>query len=114
MRLLPIIAFAAMMTFTLNAADLAGTWKGSIDTQMGAMGVTITIQAGTKLAGQVKAGEYQGAIENGKVDGEKISFETNIDPGKLTFEGTVAGDDMKLNMTGTQGTKYSLVCKRQK
>ena len=114
MRLLPIIAFAAMMTFTLNAADLAGTWKGAIDTQMGAMDVTITIQAGTKLAGQVKAGEYQGAIENGKVDGEKISFETNIDPGKLTFEGTVAGDDMKLNMTGTQGTKYSLVCKRQK
>jgi hypothetical protein len=26
----------------------------------------------------------------------------------------VAGDEMKLNMTGTQGAKYSVVCKRQK
>ena len=48
------------------------------------------------------------------MDGDKISFEANIEPGKLAFEGTVAGDEMKLNMTGTQGTKYSLLCNRQK
>src|SRR5215831_6986346 len=106
MRLLLIMAIAAMMTFTLNAADLAGTWKGPIETQMGTMDVTITIQRGASLAGQVNAGQYEGAIENGKVDGDKISFEANIDPGKLAFEGTVTGDEMKLNMTGTQGTRY--------
>jgi hypothetical protein len=30
------------------------------------------------------------------------------------FEGTVAGEEMKLNVTGTQGDKYALICKRQK
>jgi hypothetical protein len=30
MRLLLIIAITAMATFSLTAADLAGTWKGSM------------------------------------------------------------------------------------
>jgi hypothetical protein len=112
--LLLITAIAAMMAITLNAADVAGTWKGSMETQSGTMDTTITIRPGAALAGNVKAGEYEGAIENGKVDGDKISFEININPGKVTYRGTVAGDEMKLNVTGTQGNQYTLVCKRQK
>jgi hypothetical protein len=114
MKLLLMLAIAAIASFSLNAADVAGSWKGSMDTQIGAMDLTITFQPGATLAGKVKAGEYQGAIEKARLDGDKISFETSIDPGTLVFEGTVAGDEMKLNMTGTQGAKYSVVCKRQK
>ena len=114
MRAFLIMAILAMATFSLIAADLAGTWKGSMETQMGAMGVIITIKPGATLAGTVQAGEYDGPIENAKVAGDKISFETTIGPGKLTFDGTVAGDELKLNVTGTQGDKYTLVCKRQK
>jgi hypothetical protein len=62
----------------------------------------------------VTIAEMEGKIENGKLDGDKISFEVNIGPGKLAFEGTVAGDEMKLTVTGTSGNKYPLVCKRQK
>jgi len=114
MRLLLILAITAMVTFSLSAAGLTGTWKGSMETQMGETEVTITFQAGAALAGRVQAGEYEGAIENARLDGDKVYFETNIGPGKLTFEGTVAGDEMKVNVTGTQGNKYSLICKRQK
>lgn len=114
MRLLLIMAMAAMSTFAVYAADLAGTWKGSMETQMGTTDITISIQPGAALAGSVKAGEYEAAIEKGKVDGEKISFEMSIGPGKVVYEGTVDEDQMKLNVTGTQGDKYSLVCKRQK
>jgi hypothetical protein len=103
-----------MVTLTLTAADLAGTWKGSMETQMGATEVTITIQPGAALAGKVKAGEYEAPIEKAKLDGNKISFEMNVEPGKVMYEGTVTGDEMKLNVTGTQGDKYSLICKRQK
>src|SRR4051812_4839820 len=114
MRTLLIIAITAMATLSLMAADLAGTWKGSIETQMGNTEVLITVQPGTALAGKVQAGGYQGRIENAKVAGDKLSFEINIDPGKVSYEGVVAGDEMKLNVTGTQGDKYTLVCKRQK
>ena len=89
MRLLLTLAITAMITLTLNAADLAGAWKGSMETQMGATEVTITIQPGAALAGKVKAGEYEAPIENAKLDGDKIYFEMNIEPGKVTYEGTV-------------------------
>jgi hypothetical protein len=114
MRLLLIVAITAMVTFSLNAADLAGTWKGSMETQIGNTEVTITLTPGAALAGRVKAGEYEAPIENAKLDGDKIYFEINIEPGKVTYEGTMASDEMKLNVTGTQGNRYSLVCKRQK
>ncbi|MGC4054533.1 MAG: lipocalin/fatty-acid binding family protein [Paludibaculum sp.] len=114
MRFLLMMALAVMAILPLNAADLAGQWKGSMETQMGTTDIVITIQAGPELTGTVKAGEYEAAIEKGKVDGEKISFQMTIGPGKVSYEGTVSGNEMKLNVIGTQGDKYVLVCKRQK
>jgi len=95
-------------------ANVVGVWKGSMETQMGAVENTITIDAATPLAGTVKVGDYQGKLEKGKVDGEKISFLITIDPGTITYEGTVTGDEMKLTVTGTTGNKMTLVAKRQK
>ena len=114
MRLLSIIAITAIVAFSLNAADLSGTWKGSMETQMGTTEVTIALQPGAALAGTVKIDQYQGPIEKAKVDGDKVYFEMTIEHGTLTFGGTLAGDEMKLTVTGTQGDKYALVCKRQK
>ena len=95
-------------------ANVVGVWKGSMETQMGAVENTITIDAAAPLAGTVRVGEYQGKIEKGRVDGEKISFLITIDPGTITYEGTVAGDEMKLTVTGTTGNKMNLIAKRQK
>ena len=114
MKSLLIVAITAMATLTLSAADLAGAWKGSMETRMGATEVTITIQPGAALAGKVKAGEYEAPMEKAKLDGNRISFEMNLEHGKVAYEGTVTGDEMKLNVTGTQGDKYALLCKRQK
>jgi hypothetical protein len=114
MKLLLITAIAVMTACNLNASDLPGIWVGSMETQMGPTEVKITILPGATLAGKVKAGEYGASIENGKLEGDKIFFEINIDPGKVVYEGTVTGDEMKLNVTGTQGDHYLLTCKRQK
>jgi hypothetical protein len=116
----PVTAFALVLWCSLAAlaqapqVNVTGIWKGSFDTQMGAMETTLTVKAGPGVAGTVTIAEMEGKIENGKLDGDKISFEVNIGPGKLAFEGTVAGDEMKLTVTGTSGNKYPLVCKRQK
>jgi hypothetical protein len=74
----------------------------------------ITIEAAAPLAGNVKIAEYEGRIENGKLDGDKISFEIRIAPGTITYAGTVSGDEMNLNVVGTTGNKMTLVAKRQK
>ena len=112
LRLLSFFVIAATTAF--STADLAGTWTGSMQTQIGDTQVTLTIQPGSALAGKVKLADYEGALENGKLAGDKISFETTIEPGKLMFQGTVAADQMRLNVTGVQGDQYTLICQRQK
>ena len=114
MKSLLIVAIITMVAFSLNGADLAGTWKGSMETQMGKTDVTITLTPGPALAGKVNIAEYEAPIEKAKLDGGKLAFEINIEHGKVAFDGTVGGDEMKYTVTGTQGDKYSLVCKRQK
>jgi len=115
MKLFPIFALVAVMASGLQAADLAGTWKGSMETQNGSVEMTIALKPGPALAGTVKSDQFAEApIENAKIDGDKISFEINISYGKLVFEGAVSGDEMKLTVTGTQGNKYPLRCTRQK
>ena len=96
------------------AADLAGVWKGTMETQIGPAETTITIEPGAALAGKVQVMNYEGRIEKGTVDGEKISFEVTIEPGTIAYAGTVKGDEMTLEVTGTRGDKMSLVAKRQK
>lgn len=114
MKLLVTLAVAVLLTFALPVAELTGSWVGSMETQGGTVAVTITIQSGFPVTGKVKAGEYESAIENAKVDGDKIAFETNLSVGKITFQGMVLDDEMKLTVTGTQGNQYPLTCKRQK
>ena len=97
------------------AADIAGTWKGTMETPMGSMENTIVLQAdGATLTGSVKTDFFEAKVENGKLDGDKVSFEINIEFGKLAYEGTVAGDDLKLNVTAPDGNKIPLNAKRQK
>ena len=114
MRFFLIMAMASAMNFGLNAAELAGKWQGSMETQMGKTDVTITITPGSALAGRVDFGQFDGPIDKGMLDGDKISFEVNIQHGKIGFAGTVAGGEMKLNVTGTQGDQYLLTCQRLK
>ena len=38
----------------------------------------------------------------------------SIEPGTIAYAGTVKGDEMTLEVTGTRGDKMSLVAKRQK
>jgi hypothetical protein len=115
MRTILTLALVASMALTLTAAvNIAGTWKGSIDTQMGALDMAITFQEGAGVAGSIETNMVSGKIENGKLEGDQISFEMSTEMGKLAFEGTVADDEMKLTMTGPSGNKYPFTAKRQK
>ena len=117
MKLFLMIARTALLSLILSltffAADLAGAWKGSMETQGGTTEVTLTFKPGATLSGTFQTSQYEGSIEDAKLDGDKISFAVKIGPGTITFEGIVAGDVMKLDVIGTQGDKYKLVCQRQ-
>ena len=68
-----VIISGALAVAQVAALDAKGVWKGTMDTQMGA-----------------------------------------VEPGTITYEGVLSGDEMRLNVTGTTGNKMTLVARRQK
>lgn len=114
MRLFRMAALAVALTLTLCAAEVTGTWKGAFETQMGLTETTIVVQSASPLAGTVKISDFEGKIEKGKLEGDRIAFQITIEHGTVLYEGTVAGDEMKLTVVGPSGNKYPFTAKRQK
>ena len=115
-RLIFLLAVLALAVF---AADVTGTWKGSIETPGGTFDNTFILKAdGAKLTGTLQGGPGgELKIEEGKIDGDKVSFAVNMDFGKLSYTGTVSGDDLKLKVTfggGGDMPPMEINCKRAK
>jgi hypothetical protein len=97
------LALFFLFAFEVFAADVTGTWKGTVEPSDGEERVVIVkIKAkDSKLAGTVTL--WHGAeceIEEGKVDGDKVSF--LLVQGDLDIEctGKVSGKEIKLEMIG--------------
>ena len=110
------LVFVCGLTVVPRAAEvtLVGTWKGKMESQMGTVDVTLVIETASPVSGKATLGEFGGPIANGTLDNDKVSFDVTIEHGTLKFAGTVAGDEMKVTVTGTQGDKMALVARRQK
>src|SRR3954454_12571183 len=103
-KLLFVTTLLLALSLAVMAADVSGKWtyeqagrQGGNPTQ-----VTLTLKAeGGKLTGNVsqpgRNGNMDTAITNGKVDGDKVSFEVvrefNGNQMISKYEGTVAGDE---------------------
>jgi len=111
-KLLFVTTILLVVAIAAFAADVSGKWTYEQPGRGGGPGrpVTITLkQDGSKLTGSVPGMGRGGAdvppsdIQNGKVDGDKVSFEVvrEFNGNKMTskYEGTVSGDEMKLKIT---------------
>jgi hypothetical protein len=99
-----IMAFTAASAFA--ASDVTGTWTGKMVGPNGdSMQITFTFkQDGVKLTGTI--GGPMGdpmAISDGKVDGDKLSFNVSINGMTIKHEGVVTGDTIKLTTKADQG-----------
>ena len=105
MKRLMLCAFAmvamALTVTTARAADVTGSWTAEMTTPDGnSFQLAFTFkQDGDKLTGTVQ-GPQGDAIEisNGKIDGNKISFDVTFNGMTINHEGTVndAGDEIDL------------------
>jgi hypothetical protein len=115
MRIALILILAMLLVPVVIAADVAGTWKGSMETPMGTMENIITFKLdGSTLTGTLKTDFFESKLETIKLDGANISFEINMEFGKISYAGTVEGEQMKLNVTGPDGNKLPLTLTKQK
>ena len=132
-KLLFVTTLLLVVAFVAFAADVTGKWTFEQPGRGGGPGrpTTITLKAdGAKLTGSVPGGMGRGGgeapppteITNGKIAGEKITFEVSRDMGGTPmvtkYEGTLAGDELKLKITrnGMDGTPTTteVTAKREK
>ena len=100
MTLIRVAALAALAT-AVWAADITGKWSAQMNgPDGGGMTMTFTFkQSGTKLTGTMDGpGGEPMQIQDGKVDGDKISFAVSFNQMKIVHEGVVKGDEITLTV----------------
>jgi hypothetical protein len=100
-RLLAIAFLSAMLALPALAAGIDGTWMGTVETPRGSQEITLMLKAdGNTLTGTVSGRRGDSPVENGKIDGDKISFDQKVEFGgesrTIKYSGTVAGDELKM------------------
>jgi hypothetical protein len=103
------------------AVDVTGVWTGTASGPNGDFALTYTLkQDGQKLTGTVTGPTDPIEIQEGKVDGDKISFSLQVDLGngmvKFTSKGTIKGDEIVLTTTNDAGMDLGgeMTLKKQK
>ena len=83
------------------AADITGKWKAEFTTPDGTQRVnTFNLKAdGAKLTGTVGGTQDETPIQNGKVNGDEISFTAERPFGTFTYTGKVQGNEIKFKVT---------------
>jgi hypothetical protein len=101
-----------------SAADLNGKWKGDMKTPNGDMlEINFNFQVnGEKLTGTVANTYGEEQITEGTVKGDAISFVVMAGGGqfKITYKGTVAGEDLKFHVIIGDMGEGDLIAKRVK
>lgn len=129
MRKLFSLCLAAVLTFALApvaahaATDLTGTWTATMQMPGGGGGDnSFTLTFTFKQDGATLTGTVQGAqgdplpISNGKIDGDKLSFDVVFNGTTISHDGTVNGDEIKLSTKSSDGNfpSNTLTLKRAK
>jgi hypothetical protein len=122
MKTLACTLLLALCAFTAFAADAAGKWSGSFtpEGQEASTGLLMLKQSGTEITGTGGPNaEQQYPLANGKIDGNKVTFDLQHPSGMVLKMALVLdGDTLKgdANATGPQGEamKAKLDLKREK
>jgi hypothetical protein len=91
-----LVVLCATMVF---AADVTGTWATEMKTPDGnSFSLSFTFkQDGAKLTGSVTGPQGDPIdISNGKIDGDKLSFDVEFNGSTIKHDGVINGDEIKL------------------
>jgi hypothetical protein len=106
---LALVLCAAVST-ALGAADVDGTYKGSVDTPNGPLELTFVFKTdGERLTGSVASAMGEVPLENGTAKGDVLTFDVNVQGMSITHEAKQAGDQVTIKATGDWGTTEYVV-----
>jgi len=100
---LRLVLVSCVLAAVAFAADVSGKWTYETQGRNGPQTATLTLKAdGSNLTGTVSGRGGETEISNGKVEGSNISFEVTreMNGNKFTmkYNGTLAGDELKLKI----------------
>jgi hypothetical protein len=83
------------------AAGIDGTWMATVETPRGPQELTFVFKAeGATLTGTVTGRRGESALEDGRIEGDKISFKQTANfqgnSATIKYMGTLAGDEIKM------------------
>jgi hypothetical protein len=97
-----MLLFVILFALPLSAAEIAGNWKGTAEGPNGSMERTFAFKVdGDRLTGETVSSMLgKSVIENGKVEGDALSFTIKVrfqdNEMTVNYKGKVTGDTMKL------------------
>jgi hypothetical protein len=105
---------AILLSVVVMAADIGGKWKAEFATADGTQRVnTFTFKVdGGKLTGTVAGTQDETQIQNGKINGDEISFTAERPFGMFTYSGKIAGNEIKFKVTFNDQS-FEMTAKRQ-
>ena len=116
--------FAMCAVFVVAAASafapgVAGKWTAAIDTQIGVQNYTYDFKVdGDKLTGIAKSQFSESPISEGTIKGDNLAFVENLTYQdmniRVTYTGTVSGDEIKFNRKVGDFASEDFVAKRAK
>ena len=106
-----LLAVLAMLSisFVASAADATGKWSGEVPGGRGNQPISFTFKAaGSTLTGTITTAQGDAPIEEGKIDGDKITFSRTAPgrdgtPAKQTYTGKVGADSIEFTREGGRG-----------
>jgi len=118
---LVLVAFVFASAPTLRAAaDITGKWTATFDTQIGVQNYTyeFAVKEG-KLTGKATSTNGESTLQEGKVDGDTVTFVENLSfqgmEIRITYTGkVVSNDEIKFTRNVADFATEELVAKRAK
>ena len=104
-----VLIVFSLFAFSALAADISGTWKATAEGPNGSMERTFVFKVeGNKVTGKtVSSMMGESAIQDGKIDGDNVTFTINVKFGdqdmKLNYKGKVSGDTIKFTVENPGG-----------
>lgn len=117
MKRLLYACIALVMAFTTAsalAADLTGDWAGDLNTGGGVYPLIYHLkQDGAKLTGNIEgAGGEAIVINDGKIDGDKITFSVQYNGSTISHTGAINADAIKMATNGGEIGPGTITLKR--
>ena len=119
MKIIASVLIALVVGSTAYAADVDGTWTGSVSGPQGEFPVSFTFKAdGAALTGSTLGFDGMPVpIKDGKIDGNTITFTVTFDfggmPFMLSYKGIVSADQIKMSGDAF-GMPFEFVVKKEK